>query len=75
MVAVFENPEIASSGSTKPVRAREAIINIAILSTEKTSKAKRIMVMNRIEKTSIISVVICFDGWSYKDNRRNKTRS
>ena len=62
IVAVFEKPEIASSGFTKPVSAREAITNIAILSTEKTSKAKRIMVTNRIEKTSIISVVIGFDG-------------
>jgi ethanolamine transporter EutH len=58
MVAVLENPEIASSGLTKPVNARVAIRSMAILSTAKTSKANRIMVTNRMKKTSIISVVI-----------------
>lgn len=58
IVAEFENPEIASSGETKPVKAREAMIKKAILSTGNISNANRNMVIIRIEKTSIISVVI-----------------
>lgn len=60
IVAEFENPEIASSGVTNPVKARVAIIRKAILSTENISKVKSRMVMRRIEKTSIISKVIIF---------------
>ncbi|MCZ4238079.1 hypothetical protein O4H25_14660, partial [Staphylococcus equorum] len=62
IVAEFEKPEIASSGFTNPVKARVAIKSNAILSTENTSNAKRIMVTNRIEKTSIISGVIWLKG-------------
>lgn len=58
IVAEFEKPEIASSGETKPVMASTAMIRKAVLSTEKTSKAKSITVTSRIEKTSIISKVI-----------------
>lgn len=74
MVAALEKPEIASSGLTSPVRAKVAISSRAILSTVKTSKAKSKMVISRIEKTSIISVVIFNDDWVFKDTHRNNTR-
>ncbi len=58
MVAVFENPAMASSGLTRPNSARDTTIKIAILSTGKTSKANRSMVLRRMAKTSRISRVI-----------------
>lgn len=64
MVAVFENPEIASSGETKPDKERVAIRKNAILSKVKTSNANRTIVTIKIEKTSIISVVI-YRGFSF----------
>jgi hypothetical protein len=58
MVALLENPLIASSGDTNPNKVRDTIIKKAILSTGKISRAKKIMVIIKTKNTRPMSNVI-----------------
>jgi hypothetical protein len=58
MVALLENPLIASSGVTNPNKVNETIIKKAILSTGKISRAKKIMVIAKTTNTRPMSNVI-----------------
>ena len=58
IVALLENPLMASSGFTSPSKVNETIIKKAILSTGKTSRANKIMVINNTKNTNPISNVI-----------------
>jgi hypothetical protein len=58
IVALLENPLIASSGFTSPSKVRETMIKKAILSTGNTSRANKIMVINNTKNTKPISNVI-----------------
>ena len=58
ITALLENPLTASSGETKPVNSNAAIMQKAILSIGKTSKANKIITTAMMIKTPMISIDI-----------------